>query len=472
MYPRMEILSKAEYDTIHENTLRIFSEVGVAVHSEKALMKFKAHDIKVENGKVFFAAKDIENAIKTAPKEFTIHARNPAKNVTMGGENLVIAPGYGSPFVVEKGEQRRSVLADYINFCKLVQTSGPIDMNGMLMGDPSDVPPEKAHLDMVHSNILYCDKPFVGSSASEEAAQDTMEMAGMIWGGKDKIRDKPVTMGIISSLSPLQYASEMIEALMVYAEYGQVNMCALLSQAGCTAPVTLPGLLATQNAEILTGILLAQLVRPGSPVIYGTTSTSTEMRTGALAVGAPELSLIQNATQQMGRYYYGIPTRGSGGITDSHCLDTQAGVESAFALMTTVMSGANFILHGCGILGAYIGMSLEKFISDEEICGMLRRMLQPMNVTDERIDFDAIKTVGPGGEYLTHPSTFKHCRSEFYMPLLHQRNDYSTWVSKGRPELSDIAEEKVKARLEGYQKPEIDEDLEKRLDQYVMDRKS
>lgn len=465
MYERMTILKDADFDKLHESTLRVFDEVGIAFHSEKALDVFRSHNIRVEGNTVHFQASHLEAALETAPSEFTLHARNPEKSVRMGGNNLVISPGYGSPFVMEEGEQRRAVLSDYINFCKLVQTSEYIDMNGMLMGDPSDRSADKAHLDMLFANLTLSDKPFIGSSVSEQAARDTVEMAAIAFGGKENIRDKPVTMGIISSLSPLQYASEMAEALMVYAEHGQVNMCALLAQAGATAPVTLPGLLVTQNAEILAGIILAQLVRPGSPVIYGSTSTVTDMRTGALAVGAPELSLIQNATQQMGRRY-GLPTRGSGGITDTHALDTQAGVETCLALTSTIMSGANFLLHGAGILGSYIAMSPEKFLVDEEICGMLRRMTRPLEVTDERIDVETIKKVGCGGEYLTNPQTFKHCRTEFYLPGLFQRGDYSTWMNRGKKQLPEIAREKVAQRLEQWVRPEMDPAIESALKEY------
>ncbi|MCG8617080.1 MAG: trimethylamine methyltransferase family protein [Desulfobacterales bacterium] len=465
MFERMTILKEKDFEKLHEATLRVYEEVGIAFHSDKALDVFKKHGIRVDGNKVHFTAQDVDAALKTAPSQFKIHARNPEKSVTMGGNNLVVSPGYGAPFVMEDGEQRPAVLEDYVKFCKLVQTSKYIDMNGMLMGDPSDKDPDTRHLDMVFSNIINCDKPFVGSSVSEQAAQDTVNLAAIAF--DEDIRDKPVTMGIISSLSPLQYASEMAEACIVYAENGQVNMCALLSQAGATAPVTLPGLLVTQNAEVLAGIILAQLVRAGAPCIYGTTSTVTDMRTGALAVGAPELSMIQNATQNMG-HYYGLPTRGSGGISDTHGIDYQSGIESTLALTSTIMSGANFILHGCGIVGSYIAMSHEKYLLDEEIIGMLRRMLLPIDVTDERIDMDTIKQVGCGGEYLTNPQTFKYCRSEFFMPDLAQRLDYSSWMNKGSRDIKDIAKEKLEERLNQWEKPAIDSDIEARLADYVQ----
>jgi trimethylamine--corrinoid protein Co-methyltransferase len=296
-------------------------------------------------------------------------------------------------------------------------------------------------------------------------------MAAIAWGGKEKIKNRPVIMGIISSLSPLQYSAEMAGALIEYARHGQVSMLALLMQAGATGPVTLPGLLAVQNAEVLAGIILAQLVNPGSPVIYGTTSTITEMRTGGLAIGAPELSMIQNATMQMAQFY-GLPSRGSGGLTDAHFPDMQAGIESTLGLSQSILSGANFILHACGILGSYISMSYEKFLADEELCGMLRRYLKPLDVTDDRIDLPTIKEVGVGGEYLTHERTFEHCRSEFYLPALMSRTDYESWSNAGKKTLKESATALLEKRLAEYVQPDIDSEIEKKLAEYLRQRKA
>ena len=420
----------------------------------------------------FFDESLVDKALKSAPAEFQIEGRDPEKTVTIGGQNLVLAPGYGSPFMVTKdGEQREAVMEDYENFCKLVQTSKYVDMNGCLMVEPSDRPAETAHLDQVFSNFVLCDKPCLGSSVSRQAAIDSIEMAAIVWGGKEEIQDRPVLMGIISSLSPLQYSVEMAGALIEYARHGQVSMVALLMQAGATGPVTLPGLLAVQNAEVLAGIILAQMVNPGTPVIYGTTSTITEMRTGGLAIGAPELSMIQNATMQMAQFY-GLPSRGSGGLTDGHFPDMQAGIESTLALSQTILSGANFILHACGILGSYIAMSYEKFLADEELCGMLRRYLKPLEVTDDRIDLPTIKEVGVGGEYLTHERTFEHCRSEFYLPALMSRTDYESWANAGKKTLKDAATALLEKRLAEYVQPDIDSDIEKKLAEYVSKRKA
>jgi len=173
------------------------------------------------------------------------------------------------------------------------------------------------------------------------------------------------------------------------------------------------------------------------------------MRTGSLSIGAPELSMIQNATIQMGKFY-GLPCRGSGGLTDAQYPDMQAGIESTLALTTTVMSGANFILHACGILGSYLAMSYQKFLADEEICSMLRRMLKSKEVTDERIDLDTIKSVGIGKEYLTHPKTLAHCRTKFYLSDLMSRDDFTTWSSKGKKLLTERLPEVFQKRMNNY----------------------
>ncbi len=187
MYERMNVLKKPDFEKLHEYALKIFNEVGVVFHSSKARKIFKTHGIKIDNNIVYFQAKDLEKALETAPSRFTIHARNPQKSVNIGGNDLVIAPGYGSPFIITRREQRRAVFEDYINFCKLVHTSKYIDMTGMLMGDPYDLPADKAHLNMIFSNIINCDKPFIGSSISQKAALDSINMAGIVWDGKKKI---------------------------------------------------------------------------------------------------------------------------------------------------------------------------------------------------------------------------------------------------------------------------------------------
>ena len=470
MYERMHILTKADQSKIHSATMEILRDIGINFYEPEAVEIFKHHGFRVDGNTVHFEEKDIQKALNTAPAQFEVIARNPGKSVIIGGDHLVFVPGYGAAAMITPDkEQRPAVMADYDNFCRLVQTSKNIDMNGCLMVEPSDRSPQFAHLDMLKSNIVLCDKPFLGSTMSRQAAVDSIEMAGIAWGGMDEIKNKPVMVAIISSLSPLQYSAEMAGALIEYARHGQGNMIGLLMMAGTTGPVTLPGLLALQNAEMLAGVTLTQLVNPTAPVIYGSTSTVTNMRTGNLSIGAPELSMIQNATIQMGKFY-GLPCRGSGGLTDAQYPDMQAGIESTLALTTTVMSGANFILHACGILGSYLAMSYQKFLADEEICSMLRRMLKSIEVTDERLDLDSIKSVGIGHEYLTHPKTLAHCRTEFYLSDLMSRDDFTTWSSKGKKLLTERLSDVFLKRMQEYVKPDIAPDIEKDLNRYLQAR--
>jgi trimethylamine--corrinoid protein Co-methyltransferase len=276
---------------------------------------------------------------------------------------------------------------------------------------------------------------------------------------------------LINSLSPLQFSDEMIGSLIELARHNQACVVASLIMAGGSGPVTLGGVIALQNAEILAGITLAQLVRPGAPVIYGSTSSAMDMKTGALSIGAPELSKNIHLVAQMARFY-NLPSRSGGGLTDSLCTDAQAGAESALALYTAATSGINFILHACGILGSYIAMSFEKFLVDEELCGMVRNMIKPVALTDEAIDLDIIKQVGIGGQYLTHPKTFQLCRTEFYMPSLMSRKNKDAWAKAGKQHIYQIAEDKVAQRLAAYERPDIDPDIEKQLTDFVEKRKN
>lgn len=472
MWDRMRQFTEDELKRLHSATMQVLWDVGVAFHEPEALEVFKAHGIKVDGNIAHLDEKHVQKALETAPSQFAITARNPSKSVRIGGKDLVIAPGYGAAFMVtDSGEQRRPVMEDYDNFCKLVQTSKYIDMNGCLMVEPSDVQPGLAHVDMVLSNIVLCDKPFLGSSVSRQAARDSLELAAIAWGGKDKLQSTAVMMPIISSLSPLQYSDDMAGALLEYSRHGQPVLLGLLVMAGATGPVTLSGTLVVQNAEMLAGIALAQFVNPGVPVVYGGTSSIADMRNGALSIGAPELPMIQRAQAQMARFYE-LPCRGSGGLTDAHFPDMQAGIESALALATTVMSGSNFILHGCGILGAYIAMSYEKFLADEELCGMVRRMLKEIDVSDQGIDLETIGEVGIGGEYLTHPRTLERCRTEFFLPDLMAREDYPTWKTSGKKRLDQKATDLLAKRLATYEKPDIEPDMERDLRQYVARRKN
>ena len=419
-----EVLSPSDVQAIHDTSMKLMGEVGILFPEENALKIFIDNGFKVEGKKVFFSEKQVMDAIKSVPRQFTLHARNPEKNVVVGGGRPVLAPGYGAPFLVDAQDGKRdATLEDYRNLVKLAHVLPNQDISGYLMVEPQDIPSETAHMQMLLANMLHSDKVFIGSSEGARGSQHTIEMIEIVFGGKP---DQPVTLGLINPLSPLGYGTEMIEAVITYARERQPLIFATLVMAGSTGPITLAGVIALQNAELLAGIVLTQLISPGVPCLYGTSSTNIDLRNGALAIGSPELSLCLSAHAQMARYYE-LPSRGSGALTDASICDAQAGYESMLSLLTNINSGMDFILHSSGILSSYLAFSYEKFVMDDEICGMLRQYLRGIQVNPDTLAYEVIAHVGPGGHFLGEDHTLERCRTEFWQPALFDRSGLEAW---------------------------------------------
>ncbi|MCG8637045.1 MAG: trimethylamine methyltransferase family protein [Desulfobacterales bacterium] len=460
-------VSKNQLELLHQNSLRILEEVGVIFHCSDALDLMRSHGQKVDGNRVFIDKKTVAQALHDTPAEFEISARNPDHSITVGGNNLVITPGFGCPMVSDvNGTQRPATMADYKLFCKLVQSSLQVSVNNSLMVTPTDLPQQDGHKEMLLTGTAYTDKPVMGITTSLQAARDSLAMAEILWGAEQLKSLSPVMMANIAPLSPLQYSQDMAAVILEFSRKGQAVLLCGLMQAGATGPVTLPGMLALHNAELLAGLVLTQLSNPGTPVVYGTTSTITNMKSGAGSIGAPEFSIVQDTFVQLVKYY-GLPVRGSGGVTDSHLPDIQAGIESALSLESTIGAGANFVYHSCGVVSSYMSMSPEKFLIDEELCAMVRRKHKPIEITEERIPFDSIKAVDAGGQFLTDPLTAKEFRNEFFLPDLCQRDNYDLWQTKGLPSMVNVAQEQLEQRLGSYQKPDIDSTCLRQLEKYV-----
>ena len=468
---RMPALARSDVSQIHDASMDILRRVGVAFNHQAALDIFKRSDFRVKGRTVFMAEKNIRQALASTPSKFILAARDPAKNVPVDLNRFVTAPGYGAPYVVTPtGQRHKGTLQDYENFCKLVHTSKQIDVNGYLMVQPGDRPPKQAHLDMMLSTILLSDKPFMCSTASSQAVEDSLALAAITFGDRQKIQDQPVMIGLINSQTPLQFSQEMTGSLIALADCGQPCIVSSVVMAGLSGPVNLAGALALQNAEVLAGLTLAQLVRAGTPVVYGSASAPIDMKTGALAIGAPELSVIISATARMAKFY-NLPSRCGGALTDAHIPDAQAALESAFSLLAAVRNGSNFILHSCGILSSYMSMSFEKFILDEEALAMIRRMLLPVDVSNDTLSLSAIEAVGIGGQFLTQPKTIERCWDEFFIPEIMKRKNYPKWQQGGSKRIDEIASEVVHQRLADYQRPEFDSALVSHLAGFVAQRK-
>ncbi len=470
MIDRLQVFNQDELNLIHEASMDILMETGVKFNAEEALEIFRQHGFKMDGSRVFITEKDVVTALALVPPRFMICARNPAHNVFIGEDDFVFLPTGGAPNIVNfAGVRRPALFADYQVCCKLVQTSDQLDMNGWLMIQPMDFPPQVAHLDMLLADVTLCDKAYVGTATSRQAARDCLEIASILWGGKEYLKQQPVLATIVNVTSPLKYTLEEAESIIDMAHLRQPLVITNLVMAGTSGPVSLPGLLALANAEILAGLVLAQLAGPGTPVVYGSISAPADMRTVISAVGAPEAVVLASAATQLARFYR-LPCRTGGMLTNAHCADAQAAAEGALIMSTAVRNGANFIAHACGQLGSYISMSFEKWLIDEEVCRMIRRILAAMDITVESIDVDTIKSVGSDGNYLVHPTTFKHCRS-LYRPNLFTRDDYQSWWDSGAKNVCEVAAELLPKRLAEYTKPPIDKGLEQALSEFVSRRK-
>lgn len=454
---------KSILDQIHNRSLELLQESGIRIPSEKALEIFKSRGFRLDGQTVYFDEKSIADALETIPSQFIIKARNPEKSICIGGGEYMMAPGYGPPFIIEvTGEKRNATLEDVHTFCKLVQTSKYLDFNSSIVVQPNDVPTQTAHLDILMGTILLTDKPIMGSTASELAALDSLKLAEKIWGDTKG----PVMISLVDSLSPLQYSDKSIEALMVYAAAGQPVIVHSSCSLGSSGPITIAGSLVVSNATTLAGICLTQLINPGTPIVYGLGGSPTEMRTGGYVNASPEDAKHTAIVTALGRFY-GCPCRSQGALTESFCLDYQAGMESAIMMTTAALSGVDVSLHTCGTYGSMLAMSFEKFIADEDLCGSLKKLMKPVEFSEDAFAMDLIKELGTSGNYLMQNHTMKRCRTEFFEPALSTRAIHTKWQQMKPREIDRRAGKVLKERLSSYVKPDIDPSIERDISRYV-----
>lgn len=464
---RYQVLTQNEIEQIHENSLRIMENVGIAMTYQPAKDILAKVGCKIDGDLVYFPKELVERELKNVPSSFTMHARNPKLNVEITTEKTAYVGPYGSPFVLDMDNGRRSgSLDDFINIVKICERLENIDIQSHISCEPSDVDVKKRPNTMVYNTLKYSEKPLMGSVYGYETAKQCIEMAAIVFGGMDVIKDKPVMASIPCTLTPLSYDDNMLGAIIAYAEAGQPQLVNSLSIAGMTTPATLAGLVSLQNAEVLAGIVLAQLVNPGTPIVYSASGSNAEMRSGVLSIGSPEDALVSLVNGQLAKYYQ-IPCRISGALTDSKLMDSQAAYESAITLMMAQMAGGNFILHAAGIIETYTCTSYEKLIIDNEIIGYLKRINRGVDVNEETLAYDVIKEVGPRGTFLVEDHTLEHFRDEFYQPTLSDRWVYTQWLNKGAMPIEQQANAKWKEILANYGDPTLPADIDADLRKYM-----
>lgn len=470
MIPLYNVLTQEQVQRIHDEAMKILGTIGIDFEYDPAVECFREHGFRVNGHQVFFTEKQVMDALATCPKSFTLQARDPKKNLTCEDGSFILTPSYGPPFVYDgvTGERRVTTFEDYKNVIKLVQMSQNVNSTGGNVVEPSDIPDAIRHLMMMDAHIKLSDKNCMGSARGAECARDSCEIAAIMFGGKEAIRKTPVLNTLINSITPLKYDARMAGACMVHAEYGQSCMVSSLVMSGSTGPITMVETMAVQTAETLAGIVLTQLVNPGAPVIMGTTSGPADMATMALSHGNPENALYVAATAQLGRFY-GVPVRGGGANNDGILSDAQAGYESMMALMTTGVSGVAFVLHAAGIMHYYNAFSYEKFVIDDEICGMVKKFMKGYDFDEDMFIFDDVEEVGSGGHYLYQESTLEYM-NEFRRPILSSRADWEAWKNKGGKSTAEVARDKWQKMLADYEEPAMDPAMAEEVNAYISKR--
>lgn len=460
-----EIFSQYDLELIHENVLDILDKTGVAFYHEPSLDIFRKAGCRLDGPTVFLPRKLVEEQRQLAPSSFTVYGRTTERDVAFDCDSFVTIPCYGSPYVHHLGEERRdSNREDFVKFTKLTQDSPHLDLASGVPCEMADLPLETRDKEYIRTILELCDKPFVVSKTAG-VLKSALDLSCILYGSPEDLLMRPRFMVITDSLPPLFYDETMSEMLIFCAKHGIPQRIGGLGQSGLTTPVTWPGLLSQMMAEALAGIVLAQLIRPGTPVILNNSSSATDMKTLGLSVGAPESAINCVGTAQMARFY-GIPCRSGGALSDSKVVDAQAGAETMMNLLTSALSGANFILQACGILEAYMVSSLEKFVLDEECCAMVRRIRKGAEVNESTLARQAIADVGPRGNYLTYKHTTKNYKSLF-QPLLFNRDNYGRWVGAGSKDCAEAARDLWQKRIDNFTPPSLGSDDLKKLEDYV-----
>jgi len=470
--PNLEVLNEEALQIIEANAETVLEEIGVNfVENPDALALWREAGADIDGERVRIPRGLARKLCATAPSQFTQHARNPERNVEIGGRNLVLAPVYGPPFVRDSANGRRyATITDFRNFVKLGQMSKWLHHSGGTVCEPTDVAVNKRHLDMLHAHMTLGDKPFMGSVTEPSRAADSVEMSKILFG--DKFVDENAVMtSLININSPLTFDGTMMGALEIYARAGQACIISPFIVGGAMAPVSVAGTLTQVLAEVLAGVAYSQLIRPGAPVIFGAFVTSIDMNSGAPTFGTPEAAQITLGAGQLARRL-GLPYRSAGGFTGSKLPDAQAAYESANTLNTGLLAGVNFMLHACGWLEGGLVSSYEKFVMDADQLGYLHKLAAGIDMSENAQAMDAIREVGPGGHYLGCAHTQANYKEAFWRTNLLDYRPFETWDEQGAPDTMALAEKRVAKMLGDYQPPALDPAIAEALDAYVAQKKA
>src|SRR6478672_3499426 len=468
--PRYEVLSEDAMATLDRGWRRLMSEIGVEFMDDRALDLFRKAGQKVEDKTVFLDPDFVLEQVAKAPAEFDLQARNPANSVHIGGDAMAFGAVYGPPFVRQGDVRRDGTMEDFRNFARLAQSYAALDSAGGVVNEPNDTPLDSRHLDMTYALQTLTDKMYMGNVVSGVNAADTIAMGAILFGGREVIEEKPVSISLINCNSPLRWDDRMLDAQFEYSAANQPVVLTPFLLMGAMSPVTIPAALVQQIAEALSGIALSQLIRPGCPVIFGSFLSNIDMQSGSPTFGTPESAMGLLCTGQIARHF-GLPFRTGGAMTSSQVPDAQAGYEALMTLLPTFLAGTNWVMHSAGWLEGGLVAGYEKFIVDIELLQMMRAEFTPLEIDEDSLAFGAHQEVGHGGHFLGAMHTMERFRTCFYRPMLSSSDNYERWVRNGGNDTNARATKIYQQKLEEYVPPQLDDAIRQELQEYVVRRR-
>jgi trimethylamine--corrinoid protein Co-methyltransferase len=468
-----ELATEDQIEVIHQTSLQILEELGMEFIDQEARDLLDATGgVKIEERRVRFDPEFVEEVIKTAPSEFTFHAPNPERNLLMGGNSVAFGPVASAPNVSDEKRGRR--IGNHEDFKNLIRLGHTINTVHMWPGypvEPIDIHPSVRHLDAAYDFLTLSDLAIHAYSLGRTKNRDGLEMIKIARQvDEDTLQEEPSMWTIVNANSPLVYDAPMLQGIIEFSSRNQIVCITPFTLMGAMAPVTPAGAISQHNAEALAGIAFTQVVRPGSPVIYGGFTSNVDMRSGAPAFGTPEAMQTTIVTGQLTRRY-GVPYRSSG-VNAANAIDAQAAYESVFSLWGAVMGGANILVHAIGWMEGGLRASYEKMVLDADLCGMVQTYLEPIDFSSDALAMDAIRDVGPGGHFFGTQHTLDRFRTAFYKPLLSDWRNYESWEEAGMPETKEKTVKLVGQLLASYQEPDMDSAVRAELEEFVERRKA
>jgi trimethylamine--corrinoid protein Co-methyltransferase len=464
--PIMEVTNQEGVELIHNFAMRVAEEIGCDFQDEESIEYWRQTGAEIDGYRIKIGREELLALIDKIPSSYVHHARNPERTVTVGDGHAVVSPSYGAPFVRDmEGKRRYATLEDLNNLQKLNHMASSVHIAGGTIVEPVDVPVGHRHMHMAYSGLKYSDKPIIGNVTARERAEDTIDMMKIVF-GEEFATNNTVTTSLINANSPLVWDETMLDALKVYSMNNQAVMCSPFSMAAASTPASNVGTVGVVLAEALMAMAMTQIIRPGAPMLFGVPAMTVALNSGAPVHGSPDSAMVQFLANAMARYYR-VPHRAILNVATSKSGDMQSAYDSMWGLFPSMLSDANWLTMGGGMLEGALTVGYGKTMIDFEQLDAFYHFLQGPDFHDIEEVFEVAKKVGPGGHFLGETHTLN---SNLFIFDSQHNNSYEQWDDEGRLDSEEVGVQKAKKWLDSYQLPAMDEALDEALLDYIARR--